>query len=125
MRLLLDTHVLISWLATPDSIQKSTFESIADRENIVHVSALSIVEIAMNVEQGTLKLPADYLDDLGNDEFHSLSITFEHARQFAQLSSAPLNFFDRMIIAQAQVEKLTIVTGNRQVSQYDVSVLRP
>jgi PIN domain nuclease of toxin-antitoxin system len=123
MRLLLDTHVLLWWLADDDLLPGATRDSIADGDNLVVVSAATAWEIAIRQSIGRLDAPADLLDVMRENDFDALSITPAHALAAGTLPLHHRDPFDRMLIAQAIAEELTIVTIDERFAAYDVELL--
>lgn len=121
MNLLVDTCTLLWWvngnLLSPDASQ-----AIADPDNRVWVSAASVWEIGIKQSLGKLTVRGD-LDAVVDEDFEHLPITFAHARRAAQLPPHHRDPFDRMLVAQAQAEDLTLVTRDRRISSYDVTLL--
>ena len=123
MKLLLDTHVLIWWLADDPELGHQAREAIADAENTVYVSAVSLWEIAIKQGLGKLDLPEDFHETLRAQGLSELPITWEHAQQNRSLPRLHRDPFDRMLVAQAQVEQLTLVTCDDEVKRYSVACL--
>ncbi len=122
-RLLLDTHVLVWWLADTERLKASVRRVIADPTNMAYVSAITGWEIAVNRAKGRMVAP-DHLQALIVDRgFTHLPLTYEHAEQAAQLPGHHRDPFDRFLIAQAQSENLTIVTRDQQIPLYAVDTL--
>ncbi len=88
-----------------------------------YVSAASIWEIAIKRASGKLDAPENLLDKVAEARFIELGISFEHAIRAGALPPHHGDPFDRMLVAQAQSEGLTIVTGDERVAAYDVPVL--
>lgn len=124
MRLLLDTHALLWWLSADPSLSLSARRAIAHRDNTVLVSAVSAWEIAIKVRLGRLDtavdLTADFAGYLANEQFEPLPITVEHGIRAGSLAGTPKDPFDRMLIAQAQAENLTIVSNEKPFDGYGV-----
>jgi PIN domain nuclease of toxin-antitoxin system len=127
MRLLLDTHSLIWWLTEDSSLPASARNLIASRNSQVMVSAVSAWEIATKVRLGRLDVAADLARDfagyLDQHQFESLSITTEHGIRAGSLPGSHKDPFDRMLVAQAQIEGLAIVSNDGQLDGYGVSRL--
>lgn len=121
MRLLLDTHVAIWWLSGDKRLSAATRHSIEDATN-AFLSAVSLWEIFIKQDAGRLDLPVGFVDAL-RDDFVELSLTFDHAREGRALPLLHRDPFDRMLVAQARVEGLTIVTADRMLSEYGVPVI--
>jgi PIN domain nuclease of toxin-antitoxin system len=121
LRLLLDTHTLI-WAADKrlgDECRK-TIEEIADA---VFVSAATIWEIEIKRTLDKLKTSEDSVQLVDESNFQRLAINFEHAREAGRLPLLHGDPFDRMLIAQARVEGLTLATADKTIKRYDVPVL--
>jgi len=121
MRLLLDTHVAIWWLSGDRRLSKATRLAIEGATE-AFLSAVSLWEIFIKQDTGRLDLPIGFVDAL-RDDFVELSLTFDHALEGRALPLLHRDPFDRMLVAQAKVEGLTIVTSDRMLSEYGVPVL--
>ena len=125
MRLLLDTHTLIWWLIEDPSLPVSARKLIGSRNSQVLVSAVSAWEIATKVRLGRLEVATDLARDfsgyLAQERFESLSISTEHGIRAGSLPGAHKDPFDRMLVAQAQLESLVIVSNDAQLDGYGVS----
>lgn len=123
-RLLLDTHALLWWLSGDSSLGERARAAIADPRNVVFVSAASGWEISIKRAIGKLRVEAEDLDSIVEEEgFTHLPITFFHGTQAGTLPQHHKDPFDRMLVAQAQAEGLTIVTADAEISDYGVQVL--
>ena len=123
MNLLLDTHVLLWWLADDSRLSRDTKKAISDPDNIVSVSAVTIWEIVIKKSLRKLAIPDEWYDAIADEPFVRLPITWEHSRKVADLPELHRDPFDRLLVAQAIVENLVLVTGDEKVLRYDVSVL--
>jgi len=121
--LLLDTHVLLWIAAGEDVLGRRARTAIADARRPVFVSAASAWEIAIKSALGKLDAPEDYLAMLEHYRFTSLDVTSEHALAVRELPNCHRDPFDRMLVAQARTETLTVVTHDPAVMQYDVQVI--
>ena len=122
MRLLLDTRLLLWWLDASPSLSAQAGEMIRDPENTVFVSAVSLWEIWLKQSLGKLRLPVDFTDRLAAESFESLPLMAAHARQVAVLPWRHRDPFDRMLVAQAQVEKLVLLTADEALTAYGAVV---
>ena len=127
MNLLLDTQALLWWRNSNKKLGPRARAAIKRDAADVRVSAASAWEIAIKFYLGRLSLPAPVeawmpaaLDDSG---FRALSVTVDHAIAAGALPQVHADPFDRMLIAQAQLENLTIVTSDVAFDAYDVKVL--
>lgn len=118
MSFLLDTHVLLWWLSNPQRLSERVQEVIGDSRNIVFVSAASIWEIEIKVALGKLRIPADLEIQLEREQFQELPIHWAHTRAIAALPSLHRDPFDRLLLAQAKVEKLTLISSDSLVLAY-------
>jgi PIN domain nuclease of toxin-antitoxin system len=123
MRLLLDTHILLWWLAENPSLPDQARELIADPSNAVFVSAVSLWEIWLKQSLGKLALPPDFPKRLAAESFESLPLLAAHTRGVASLPWHHRDPFDRMLIAQAQAADLLLVTADVAAAAYGDSVL--
>jgi PIN domain nuclease of toxin-antitoxin system len=123
VRLLLDSHTLVWSADVEEKLSTTARAAIADAENLVCVSAASVWELAIKIAARRLQVPGDLTTLLAESRFATVSITADHALAAAALPRHHGDPFDRMLIAQAQLEGLTIVTRDPAFSQYDVSLL--
>ncbi len=119
MRLLLDTHVALWWLMDDETLPPEVRESI-DTEAEVYLSAASVWEIAIKQALGKLTGPSDLLDILDRAGLIELPIRARHAVEAGRLPALHRDPFDRMLVAQARCEGLTLLTRDPQVQCYDV-----
>ncbi len=122
MRLLLDTHALLWWLVD-EGLSDQARDAIADPANLVMVSAVSAWEISIKKALGKLTAPDDLERQVNEGGFGSLSISIAHGIAAGELPRHHDDPFDRMLIAQAFAEELTIVTHDKRFADYDVATL--
>ncbi len=123
MRVLLDTHVLLWWLADDPSLPPTARAAIADAQTTVLVSAASVWEILIKQAAGRLHAPDDLLEALEQSDFETLPISADHALAAGRLAPHHADPFDRMLIAQAGAERLTIIAVDRRFDEYNVELL--
>lgn len=123
MSLLLDTHVLLWFLADDPRLTPPVREAVRDGRTRVFVSAVSAWEIAIKRRLGKLRAPTDLQDQLVALRFEELAVSVAHALGVGELEDHHADPFDRLLVAQARAEGLTLVTGDRQIGRYDVAVL--
>jgi len=123
MTLLLDTHALLWWLEDPNQLSESAREAIADWKNTVYVSAAVVWEIAIKKALGKLQAPDDLEAAMAVNRFLPLPITVPHALAVRSLPGIHRDPFDRMLVAQASCEGLTLVTEDAAVRRYPVALL--
>ena len=126
MRILIDTHILIWHLE--DDVQLSSYygQLIEDRSNTVFVSIVSFWEIAINTSRGKLSLSKPIVDIVAQIERSTISILPINPRHTIQVSHLPFHHkdpFDRMIIAQALVDDLPVISSDRNFTNYGVELL--
>ncbi|MYC37154.1 MAG: type II toxin-antitoxin system VapC family toxin [Chloroflexi bacterium] len=121
-RLLLDTHTLLWAIEGGRKLRLSTLGAIFVN-NHVYVSAASYWEIAIKAALGKLQLANDPLEFIENSGFTELPVYFRHAVLAASLPLHHRDPFDRMLIAQAQAERLTLVTDDSHIARYDVRIM--
>lgn len=127
MKLLLDTHVFLWWLTADEQLSPRAKRVIRDGKNEVFFSAASAWEIAIKAKLGRVTLPEDaerYIPaQLELNAFQVLPIRVQHALRVASLPDLHRDPFDRLLVAQALIEDLTVITKDRRLSGYSVRVL--
>lgn len=124
MKLLLDTHVLLWWLDDPNQLSPKALEAIRDEDNPVFISAAVVWEIVIKKALDKLDAPDNLNDVAAENRFEPLAITIEHALALEKLAMHHRDPFDRIQIAQAMVEDMTLVTRDAEIAKYAVSQLR-
>lgn len=123
MRLLLDTHALLWWVANDARLSVVADELLADDTNEVFVSAASAWEVATKSRIGKLiagPLAQDFAAEIERQGFTPLGITIQHAARAGSLPGPHRDPFDRMLIAQAQAENLHLVSYEQIFDRYGV-----
>jgi PIN domain nuclease of toxin-antitoxin system len=123
MRLLLDTHVLLWWLADDRRLGPRTRELIGDADNNVYVSAASAWEISIKRALGKLKAPAVLNDIVLDAGFELLDISFAHGERAGALPPLHNDPFDRMLVAQALIEELLFITSDKTLAAYELDLV--
>ena len=123
MNLLLDTHVLLWWLDDNPSLLEKGRRAIANSQNLIVLSAVVIWEIRIKQALGKLAIAPTFYDVVKKEGFAMLSITSDHAYAVGDLPMHHRDPFDRMIIAQAKLEGLTVVTHDTVFMKYGIPVL--
>ena len=121
MRLLLDTHALIWWDAGV-GLRRAAERAIRDADQ-VYVSAVSGWEVVIKVSLGRLRTKRLVADALTQSGFEELPVRLHHAEILARLPWHHRDPFDRMLVAQALADDLTIVTRDREIPRYGVRVI--
>ena len=122
MRLLLDTHVVLWWRTDSRKLGRAVRRAIGTAD-LVFVSAASGWEIAIKQSLGKLRLTGSFAEMVKASDFTELPVTLRHAEQLARLPPHHADPFDRMLVAQAQVEGVKLVTHDRQMESYGVSIV--
>jgi PIN domain nuclease of toxin-antitoxin system len=127
MRLMLDTHAFLWWNLDDDRLSGEARDAIGDGRNDVVISVASIWEVAIKAGKGKIDLPmavdAYIADRLRRNRWSTLAIDVRHAVRAASLPMIHADPFDRVLIAQAQVESLPIVTTDAAITRYDVETI--
>ena len=123
MRLLLDTHALLWWLADNPRLGVDARTAVADPVSEVFVSAASAWEIAIKKAIGKLEAPDDLPEQIRSHHFSELPIKVSHALAAGSLPRHHEDPFDRLLVAQARIEGLTLVSHDQWAPAYGVPVL--
>ena len=123
MRLLADTHAYLWWLGDDPALSSKARKAMAEPAAIVHVSAASIWEISIKTSLGKLEIDGDPVSEIWKNGFVELPMSAEHADRAGQLPRHHDDPFDRMLIAQAQLEDLVLVSRDAKLNAYGVSML--
>lgn len=120
--ILLDTLAFIWWFEGSGLGPRA--ESLVTSDAVVCVSAVTAWEIGTKSAKGKLRFPVERLAELVEGEgFDAVPITFDHARAATQLPLHHRDPFDRMLVAQAQLEGLRLLSADRKLAAYDVTVI--
>jgi PIN domain nuclease of toxin-antitoxin system len=119
--LLLDTNVLLWWLADSPRL-KTEARQLIRSSPAVFVSAATTWEIAIKRALGKLQAPANLEDALEENDFAPLPITVAHSIAAAELPRYHDDPFDRMLVAQARLEVLTLITSDQRLADYGAGV---
>lgn len=123
MRLLLDTHVVLWSLADDPRLGNRARQLVSDEAGVRFASAATIWEIEIKVALGILRIDGDIRAVLAGAGVEPLHIGWFHAETAARLPPHHLDPFDRMLIAQARCEGLTLMTSDDQIKRYDVALI--
>ncbi|MDB4905482.1 MAG: twitching motility protein PilT [Gemmatimonadetes bacterium] len=127
MKLLLDTHALLWWLAgDARRLSRRARAAIAEPHHVAHVSAASAWEIATKQRLGKLDasaLEGRLMQVVAEQEFEELPISIEHAERAGLLPGEHRDPFDRMLIAQAQAERLVLVSNEEVFDEFGIQRL--
>lgn len=118
---LLDTHAFIWWLNNSPELSKTARKTISSPENTIFFSHVSYWEMAIKVSIGRLEFPMEAINlELQKNSFELLTISSPHILQSTKFPMIHRDPFDRLLMAQAKVEKLTLLSVDKFIHQYDV-----
>lgn len=120
MKYLLDTHVLLWWLTTPEKIKEKAQEIIQNKSHQIYVSSASFWEMAIKKNIGKLSLPHNLLEATTAESFKFLPILPEEALGVADLPLLHSDPFDRLLICQAKLHDLVLITHDLKMMNYPV-----
>ena len=127
MKLLLDTHILLWVAGSPEKLSESTRSLLSSPDNSLFFSAVSIWEIVIKLVLGRKDFKADpyrLRKLLVSNGYAEISVTAEHALKVDSLPPLHKDSFDRLLLAQARVEGMRLVTADSQITQYGDGILR-
>jgi len=120
VRLLLDTHVVLWELEGSRRVSRAAQEAIEQAAELLF-SVVSFAEIGMKAAIGKLSVPCDLREHVLRSGVQILRLDADHGLAVADLPMHHRDPFDRLLIAQARSEQLTIVTADRRIADYEVS----
>jgi PIN domain nuclease of toxin-antitoxin system len=123
VKLLLDTHAALWWLADDERLGGNAARQLTDASNRVLLSAAVVWEVAIKRYLGKLQAPADMAPTLLSGGVHPLPITIEHAAAVGALPWHHRDPFGRMLVAQAFAEGAAIVSQDDRLTAYDVTLI--
>lgn len=127
MKALLDTHTFLWWIADDPQLSLAARQVIGDGATALFLSVASGWEIAIKSRLGKLKLPADLqgfvAEQMRINAIQVLPVAMIHALHVHSLPDHHRDLFDRLLVAQSQIERMPILTGDAQIARYDVSVI--
>jgi PIN domain nuclease of toxin-antitoxin system len=121
---LLDTHVLLWSLQQPERLSRSVLDIFRDAETKMVVSVAVLWEVAIKTAVGKLQAPPNLPDHLLSLGHEVLSVEAPHAWRVQTLPMHHHDPFDRLLVAQAQIEDLPLITHDRLLERYDVRIIR-
>lgn len=124
MRLLLDTHAALRFFEDPSGLAAEARSAIESPETVAYLSAASVWEWALKRARGKVTMSVDMSAAASRASFAELPVTWSHADAAALLPRLHGDPFDRMLVAQAQIESLVLITRDPLVRQYDVATMR-
>lgn len=119
MRALVDSHIAVWWLADPARLSSNARRVITDPGNEIYLSAASVWELGLKIARGRLLMPTDFVDVLRTDGFADLPVGVDHAEASLSLPRRHGDPFDRLLIAQAMLEDLVLITSDGAILEYE------
>ncbi len=123
MRLLLDTHIFLWWNGRPQLIRAAVRDAIIDSANEIYVSAASVWEIGIKRALGKLEFSGKIVRAIRAHRFEVLPISGEHAERAAELPRHHADPFDRLLVAQADLERMLLGTQDAKIRPYPVATI--
>ncbi|MBN1452094.1 MAG: type II toxin-antitoxin system VapC family toxin [Anaerolineales bacterium] len=127
MKYLLDTHTFLWWNLGDSQLSERARELISDGKNEIFLSAASAWEIAIKTAKGRLVIPEEPAQYLANRmsyyRFHALPVQVSHAVHVYDLPNHHADPFDRLLVAQCQLESLPLITKDENIQKYDLEVI--
>lgn len=123
MKILIDTHVFLWWDRQPDSLSEPLRAAIGDEANDIFLSAASVWEVAIKRALGKLNFTRSIVDAVSDLGFEILPVSGKHAEHAGGLPRHHNDPFDRLIVAQAQLEGLLLGTQDRLMRPYGIALL--
>ena len=124
MRYLLDSHSLLWTIFQPDKLSTEAQEIIHDQNNIICVSLISLWEISIKQNIGRLDIPEKFFEVVSQGGFEIIPLTMPEIEQYRTLPLHHRDPFDRMLIIQAQQQKLILITRDSEIGKYDVETVK-
>jgi PIN domain nuclease of toxin-antitoxin system len=117
---LLDTHVILWWLTEPEKIALKARNIIANASNVIFLSSVSFLEMSIKRSLGRLDLPDNILKILSAEGFKIQPLLPEECLSMMSLPMIHQDPFDRMLIAQAKYNELTLITRDKKILNYPI-----
>lgn len=125
MKYLLDTHIFLWWITDSPKLKQNIRDLISDRTNTLFLSSASIWEMMIKSNLSKLDLPENprlfIKEQVALNSIYILNITMDHSFEIYGLPEIHKDPFDRMLIAQASIEGLTLITTDSLIAQYSVN----
>lgn len=120
MNLLLDTHIILWWLNDDEKLSGKHRKLISRPKNNCYISSATIWEISIKAALGKLEISSSYRAELEEEGFLELPVNWQHAEAVRNLPLIHKDPFDRLLIVQAQIEGLCLLTADDQIQKYDI-----
>lgn len=122
-RFLLDTQIFIWWMEDQKRLKENIKSVLTDSTNTIFLSVTSVWEMVIKLKIGKLKLPKNWKQTIRNGRFEILPVNLEHTLALEELPLHHKDPFDRMLIAQANVEGCTFITVDQKIQKYKIPVV--
>ena len=126
MDILLDSHAVIWFFDNDPRLSKSAIEAISNLDNTIYVSIASVWEVGIKYSTGKLTLNKGidgFIETICDNDFNLLEVSSEHIKEVTKLPFIHRDPFDRMLIAQAKIEGMTILTVDENIVKYDINTV--
>lgn len=126
MKALLDTHAFLWWDGEPERLSKNALALCQNIENTLFLSVASVWEMQIKIQLGKLKIDLPLSDLIRQQEENGVVVLPVHVSHTLEISNLPLHHkdpFDRLLIAQARVEEMVIISADPAMAQYDVQLI--
>jgi PIN domain nuclease of toxin-antitoxin system len=123
VRYLLDTHTLLWALSAPGTLSVTARDIIASPSNVVLVSSASLWECAIKASIGKLELPDGFFESIPDAGYEIMPILISHLNVYRTLPMHHRDPFDRILVAQAQAERITLISRDAEIAKYEVEIL--
>lgn len=124
MKLLLDTQIMLWWLNDDQKLKPNVKLLIENPKNRIYLSVITPWEVVIKKQKGKLNFKDAWFEYFEKERFTLIEVRMEHVLELLKLKKVHGDPFDRMLAAQARVEKLTIVTADPKIEKYEVKVVR-
>lgn len=122
MNVIIDTHVLLWWLGDDPALPPRSRQLLADPRTTVFLSAVVMWELRIKQALGKIALPPEFREALAAQGFTELPVTIAHTDQLATLPMLHRDPFDRLLVAQATAENLTLMSFDQEIRLYEVAL---
>jgi PIN domain nuclease of toxin-antitoxin system len=120
LQYLLDTDVLICWLIEPKKLSNRVREIIEEPDNKIFISCISLWEMALKQDVGKLRMPMNILTTIHADNIQILPLAAEEALAVINLPKLHLDPFDRLLLTQAKLNDLIVITKDQIMTKYPI-----
>jgi PIN domain nuclease of toxin-antitoxin system len=124
LRYLLDTHVLVWWLTDHEKLSKKVCDLIADHNNQIFISSVTLWEMALKKDLGKLSINVDLLPLLQTHKFQFLALNAVEALGVIELPTIHSDPFDRVLIMQAKLNNLVLITKDAKILEYPIVTMQ-